>query len=394
MTDPRNDGLPERARGLRRVAWVGVCVAAALALATLTSPLWSTLLEEDAPRVTDVLARIIDTQGVDAAVDRYRQLRAQDFAGHLERESDTNTLGYALLRKGVVDAAIRIFELNVETHPRSANVHDSLAEAHAIDGNRARAIESYRTALALDPRRKSARHALRKLTGEPAPPYRPGVLFHIAAGTVSLLAGAAALSFRKGSRAHARAGTIFAIAMLGMSASATLMAALAPYGDTINVLMGLFTLYLVATSWWTARRRNEEPRVWDWLALAAALALSAGLARGGLEAATSITGTKEGHGPALWFFWSSVALLAASLDLRTIATMPLTRPARLTRHLWRMCAALFIAVTSLFLGQPQVFPENVRGTPLLFLPSLAVALALLYWLVRTNFTQARRPIAV
>ncbi len=55
---------------------------------------------------------------------------------------------------------------------------------------------------------------------------------------------------------------------------------------------------------------------------------------------------------------------------------------RLVRHLWRMCFALFIAVTSLFLGQPQVFPEALRTSGALALPPALVLALLLWWLVR------------
>ena len=34
---------------------------------------------------------------------------------------------------------------------------------------------------------------------------------------------------------------------------------------------------------------------------------------------------------------------------------------RITRHLWQMCVALFIAAASFFLGQAKVFPASVRG---------------------------------
>ena len=40
-------------------------------------------------------------------------------------------------------------------------------------------------------------------------------------------------------------------------------------------------------------------------------------------------------------------------------------PKRIRRHLWRMCFGLFIATGSFFLGQQQVFPAVLRGSPLL-----------------------------
>jgi len=53
-----------------------------------------------------------------------------------------------------------------------------------------------------------------------------------------------------------------------------------------------------------------------------------------------------------------------------------------------MCFALFIAAGSFFLGQQQVFPVSVRGSPLLLVPVLAVLALMLFWLCRVRFTSA------
>jgi hypothetical protein len=60
---------------------------------------------------------------------------------------------------------------------------------------------------------------------------------------------------------------------------------------------------------------------------------------------------------------------------------------RITRHLWRMCVALFIAAASLFLGQPNVFPASVRGSFILFVPEVAVLGLMIFWLIRVRFTR-------
>jgi hypothetical protein len=62
--------------------------------------------------------------------------------------------------------------------------------------------------------------------------------------------------------------------------------------------------------------------------------------------------------------------------------------ARIARHLWRMCAALYIAVMSFFLGQSQVFPYAVRRTGLLVVPGIVVVVLMIFWLIRVLFTKA------
>ena len=60
---------------------------------------------------------------------------------------------------------------------------------------------------------------------------------------------------------------------------------------------------------------------------------------------------------------------------------------RISRHLWRMCFALFIATGSFFLGQQDVMPQAVRGSPILVVLALAPFPLMLYWLARVRFSK-------
>jgi tetratricopeptide (TPR) repeat protein len=70
-------------------------------------------------------------------------------------ESSVNAMGYRLLDNGEIDAAIRVFDLNTETFPLSANTWDSLAEAIMTKGDHESAIRYYRVSLKLDPKKGS-----------------------------------------------------------------------------------------------------------------------------------------------------------------------------------------------------------------------------------------------
>ena len=54
-------------------------------------------------------------------------------------EDELNTLGYSILREKKYDDALRVFKLNVEAFPKSANAQDSLGEALEITGDTAAA---------------------------------------------------------------------------------------------------------------------------------------------------------------------------------------------------------------------------------------------------------------
>jgi hypothetical protein len=74
----------------------------------------------------------------------------------------------------------------------------------------------------------------------------------------------------------------------------------------------------------------------------------------------------------------------AALDLRMILRGGISGPPRLARHIWRMCTALFVATGSFFIGQPQVFPAALRGSPILFSLGLAPLGFMIFWLFRVR----------
>ena len=61
---------------------------------------------------------------------------------------------------------------------------------------------------------------------------------------------------------------------------------------------------------------------------------------------------------------------------------------RLTRHLWRMCYAFWIATASFFLGPrarvASLLPEPLLTPALLSLPVLTVLVVMMYWLWRVR----------
>jgi hypothetical protein len=215
----------------------------------------------------------------------------------------------------------------------------------------------------------------------------PLLLLHIIAGTLGMLSGFVAVFLLKGSRRHGLAGRVFVIAMLGLSASGVYLAVMKSQPG--NVLGGTLTFYLVATAWMTARRRDDgEPGIFDWGALLVVLAVAVIQVTYGLEAATSQTGLKYGYSPGPYFFMGSVALLAATGDVRMIVRRGISGTQRIARHLWRMCFALFIAASSIFLARQHLFPALFRKTGVLYLLSLLPLLLMIFWLFRVRFAKA------
>ena len=80
-------------------------------------------------------------------------------------EREVNRIGYVLLEQKRIGDAVLVFERNAARFPDSANVHDSLGEAYAAAGEKAKAIASYERSLTLDPGNENARMWIAKLRG-------------------------------------------------------------------------------------------------------------------------------------------------------------------------------------------------------------------------------------
>lgn len=207
---------------------------------------------------------------------------------------------------------------------------------------------------------------------------------HIAGGGIALLAGAVAVVARKGGSIHARVGTAFVAAMLVLWVTATVLHL--AQGKPGSAVGDIFIGYFVATSWAAARRRDGTTGRFE----IAACGLI--LATGALIAWSAFTGTAAptpvGLGPV--FVIAGFCVVAGLLDLSAILRTRLTPPQRISRHLWRMCSAFFIATGSFFLGQQEALPQAVRGSPVLLVLAFAPFAVMAFWLVRLRFGKRLR----
>lgn len=218
----------------------------------------------------------------------------------------------------------------------------------------------------------------------------PLLIFHVTGGVLAMLAGAAAISFRKGSRWHAVAGNIFVVSMLCMGLAASPLAYMKHQMN--NVFGGILTIYMVATAWATARRRDGDTGILDWVGFLFATSIGVLSLIHGVE---KITGRAPADGAPgfMDIFMGSVILLAGLGDLRMLVR-GISGKRRIARHLWRMCFGWFIATGSFFLGQQQVFPVWLQGSPALLVPALLPLALLIFWMIRVRFTGVYQKMAV
>lgn len=219
----------------------------------------------------------------------------------------------------------------------------------------------------------------------------PLVMIHVAAGGVGIVSGFVALLVAKGGPMHRQAGTVFLVSMLTMAGLAAVLAALG--GQKLNTIAGTFTAYLVTTAWTTVRRGETSRRI-DLAAMLVAFAVAAaGFMLGGFAAASPFgledADPSSGREPGLYFAFAILGTLAGALDLRALRRGGANGVARLARHLWRMCLALFIAAGSFFFGQADEIPQALHG-PHLMVPPLAALALMAFWLVRVRLPSSRR----
>ena len=85
------------------------------------------------------------------------------------REDELNALGYRLLEKKQVDAAVTVFELATDAFPTSANAFDSLAEAQEAKGDIAGARATMHRAVTIAPGSKPIADHAARLDAMPLP---------------------------------------------------------------------------------------------------------------------------------------------------------------------------------------------------------------------------------
>lgn len=214
------------------------------------------------------------------------------------------------------------------------------------------------------------------------------LLVHIAAGALALLAGFPALFARKGSPFHRYAGYVFAGSMIVMAAGATVVGVeKRQYG---NVLAAVFVTYLVATAVTTLLRPSPGVARLNTALRIVALPLGLAFVAGGVYRLTMATGSQGGV-PARTvavasFLNAAVMLLGWWGDVRVARR----GAARVRRHLWRMCYAMFVASASFFLGQTQAIPRPLRIGPVLAALAVLPLLLMFYHLWRRRDGRRRR----
>jgi uncharacterized membrane protein len=212
---------------------------------------------------------------------------------------------------------------------------------------------------------------------------------HIVAAGLALVSGAIALSVAKGRRLHRASGRLFAYAIFAMCGTAVVSAVVK--GQTSNVMAGSMTAYLVFTGVATVRPPSPGSRRRDIALMLFALALGLATFASGIVAVASPDGRVFGLPPFPFFLFGVLGVSGALGDFKTMRAGGLRGAPRLSRHLWRMCTALFITVASFFSIRARVaaiLPAPFTTPALRALPVVLVLVAMFYWLWNVRFRRS------
>jgi hypothetical protein len=216
------------------------------------------------------------------------------------------------------------------------------------------------------------------------------LVIHIAGGAIGLVSGTIAVVARKGGYLHRKAGTVFVGSMWVMATFAIYLGFAMP-GQTLNVFIGAFALYLVTTAWMTVRRKGDSAGVFEKAALVVAFCLGATFAILTFQLITGLptffTGAITFKGPIVIAIYSFTTILAIAVigDARVVFTGRLTGASRISRHLWRMCLGLSLAAGSGFTnGLARFLPGPYHVPTSFFLPTFVPLGLLIFWMIRVR----------
>ncbi|MCD1116096.1 serine hydrolase [Chryseobacterium turcicum] len=103
-------------------------------------------------------------KNIDKGIELYKKLKkTQPDNYNFSNEGELNTLGYEFLNSNTIDSAIKIFTLNINEFPKSANVYDSRGEAYFNKKEYALSKADYQKVIDLDPSNQNAKEMLVKI---------------------------------------------------------------------------------------------------------------------------------------------------------------------------------------------------------------------------------------
>ena len=103
-------------------------------------------------------------KNIDKGIMLYQELKKNNPNDYnFSNENELNGLGYEFLRNNQLDAALKIFTLNVNQFPKSGNMYDSRGEAYFNKKEYTLSKSDYQKSFELDPANQNAKEMVLKI---------------------------------------------------------------------------------------------------------------------------------------------------------------------------------------------------------------------------------------
>ncbi|WP_024772833.1 serine hydrolase [Aquimarina macrocephali] len=109
-----------------------------------------------------VLAKKILNEGIDKGIAHYYEIK-KDTMTYEVKEGNINQLGYLLLQNGNLEESLKIFKLNIDEYPNSANVYDSYGDGLLEKGDSIHALKNFKKCYEMDNTLEYAKDKAQKL---------------------------------------------------------------------------------------------------------------------------------------------------------------------------------------------------------------------------------------
>ncbi|MBN4070563.1 serine hydrolase [Olleya sp. AH-315-F22] len=100
-------------------------------------------------KIVNGMAKRILSENVDEAIAYFYEFKS-DTTNYNISERSINVLGYQLMREDYLDDALRVFKLNIDEHPNSANPYDSYGDALLLKGDSINALKNFKRCFEID----------------------------------------------------------------------------------------------------------------------------------------------------------------------------------------------------------------------------------------------------
>jgi hypothetical protein len=149
--------------------WIGPQITAELSLDDYRNnrdPALDAILNfSPSKSLSEHLQEALMSEDRDLAVKRYHEFKSDPVNTYAYTEREMDNLGFRLVDQGRPEDAMLVFQLNMESYPRSVTTLNGLALAQERLGKRELAIEIYRKSFELNPKNPNALRALQRLQG-------------------------------------------------------------------------------------------------------------------------------------------------------------------------------------------------------------------------------------